>query len=205
MSGIILGPLLIGEAASRKAQETAVDDAGGGSIQVGPGLKDNGKFKKRALAAQGVHAAPLPKIEGASSAVPELAALPPIAELDLAPEPVAAGLSEDDIEIMLATDPNAWDIVAEAEVKRAEGFRPSVARMLLNAPAQAKEIEKDDPTKPAKPMDDEMVAQFRRIAEVGAVKDAEKLRAAVDASPAVGTGNPDAPQAPNAPKTPKKK
>lgn len=192
MTGIILGPGLIGEAASKKAQATAVDEAGGGSIQLGAGLKSTKKFGKAREDEQRAKAA-------AASALPVVAPAAPVAPIATAtdvssdvvvPDPVVAapppvlakGLSEDDVADLLADDPNAWDIVAEAEGLRAEGWRPRVAQMLLNAGEQAKD----------KPMDAAVVEGLRKIAVVGVQAEAEKLRAAVDAAP-IGTGNPDAP------------
>lgn len=195
MSGIILGPGLIGEAASKKAQATAVDETGGGAIQVGPGLLSKKKFGKAREAEQAaIRTGQAAAVEPVVPTLPPLAPLPPLPEVDLgeppvAPEPVAAadataavGLSEDDAEVMLATDPNSWDIVAEAESQRAEGWRPRVARMLLNAAKEAK----------LKPMPEEAVAHLTRIAEVGAVSEASKLAAAVGAAETIGTGNPEA-------------
>ena len=185
MSTIILGPKLIGKEASERAQRTAVDDAGGGAIQVGPGLLSKKKFgqardaERAALAAAGavaLAALAAPAAAPAAAPVPDL--VPPHA-LPVAPPPVSVpGLSEDDVEIMLAADPNSWDVVAEAEAKRAEGWRPRVARMLYEAAADAKE----------KPMAPEIKEELKRIAQVGLVADAEKLRVAVNVPAEIGTG-----------------
>lgn len=191
MSGIILGPGIIGEEASKLAQRTAVDDAGGGAIQVGPGILSSKKFGKNRAAAAPTAAttaaatAPIPP--AAPPAVPTAPTAPVREEVvgSVDANAPGAGLSEDDVEIMLAGDPNAWDIVAEAEAKRAEGWRPRVARMLLNAAKEAK----------AKPMPDEAIEHLMRIAEVGAASEAAKLAQAVGAAGSVGTGDPDAPSA----------
>jgi len=184
MSGIILGPGLIGEEASKKAQRTAVDDAGGGAIQIGPGIINTKKFGKAREAAKAA-AAPIPAAAPVAAVVAARTAAPTT-------EPANPGLSEDDIEIMLAADPNAWDIVAEAEGKRAEGFRPRVAKMLLLAAPDAKD----------KPMAPEIAEHLTRIAEVGLKADASKLADAVGAVE-VGTGDPEA-VAPEAPKAPRR-
>jgi hypothetical protein len=167
MSGIILGPGLIGEEASLKAQRTAVDDAGGGAIQLGPGLVSKKKFGRARDA------------EPVAQAVTAVAA--PVAPAVAPVAAVAPGLSEDDVEVMLAADANSWDIVAEAEAKRAEGWRPRVAQMLLLAASEAK----------AKPMDSAIIEHLKRIAQVGVEADAAKLAATVGAAQ-VGTGDPDA-------------
>lgn len=177
MSQIVLGPRLIGKEASLKAQQTLVNKVGGGAIQLGPRLR----AKKASHIAS---AAPLPKIEAepdVPAAAPEVAAAPAPKGRKKAAKPT--GLSEDDIEVMLAEDPNRWDVVAEAETARAEGWRPRVARMLLNAATEAK----------AKPMSDEIKSHLVRIAEVGAKAEAESLVQAVNATGGeIGTGNPDA-------------
>lgn len=183
MSGIILGPGLIGEAASKKAQATAVDDAGGGAIQLGAKLKNNKKFGQAAVAEKAA------AIRAAAAPAPAPEPEPAFPEIDLAtplsaPPAPGTGLSEDDIELMLATDPNCWDVVAEAEGKRVEGWRPRVARMLLNAGTE---------TKKTKPMEQAIVDALTKIAEVGAVAEAKKLTEAVGAAPSIGTGDPDAP------------
>jgi hypothetical protein len=167
MSSIILGRRLIGEAASKLAQQTAVDTSGGGAIQLGPRMR---KKKPSHI----VPAAPLPKI--AADDVPPV----PVAAVPVA-KPQPTGLSEDDAEVLLAEDPNRWDAVAEAESKRAEGWRPRIARMLLNAATEAK----------AKPMSAEIRAHLERIAEIGAKAEAERLTAAVNATGGnIGTGDP---------------
>lgn len=195
MSTIILGPKLIGKEASEKAQRTAVDETGGGAIQLGSGLATKKLFgKAREAARQGrtvselavpfgtvAAAAAVPSVPTALPVTPEPDANKVVAKGRGAPTPapvVSAGLSEDAVEIMLAEDPNAWDIVAEAEAQRPEGWRPRVAKMLLNAAPDAKE----------KPMPSDVSAHLVRIAQVGVKAEGDKLRAAVDAAGEVGTG-----------------
>lgn len=136
---ITLGHRLIGKDAAAKQQAALSDNEGGGAIQLGSRL-----FTKRrpqavvAAAAALVAAVPpetsVPRVTGnkVPRTEPVVVAVPP-KDGDL------LMLSEQNVEEMLALDPNMWDKVCEAEMQRPEGWRPAVAHMVLNAAPEAKD------------------------------------------------------------------
>lgn len=184
---IILGPKLIGKEAAAKAQAAFVDESGGGAIQLGTKLLEgNEKFAKRRAEAL----ASLPVSHPSSTAPVELAPVPaprpratgnkvpkPKAEIAKAPVPMGApqaSYSEQDIEVMLATDPNQWDLVCQTESERPDGWRPAVATMVLNAAPDAKD----------KPIPAPVVAELKRVVEKSQADDVAALKSAADNAPA---------------------
>lgn len=159
---ITLGHRVIGKEAAARQQATLVDHIGGGAIQLGQRLTSQ-KYKTQPVESH-VNLAPPPATPPKSpeARTPRSTAnkVPKPAQAPKAPEaPAVASFSEQEIELMLATDPNAWDKVCEAEIARPEGWRPAVAHMVLNAAPEAKD--KPIPT----PMLEELRATVKRQTE----------------------------------------
>jgi hypothetical protein len=189
MSKHVLGPRIIGAAASAEAQRKLVDDKGGGSIQLGDRLlkqRDRGATLGRPVHPAKVKAPAEATEEVVASVAAETGVAPAAPDAKPKrrpkPKPTDAGLSENDIADMLADDPNRWDTILETEAKRPEGFRPRVAQMVLNAAPEAK----------AKPMPDDVRAHLERLAGVGAKADADKLAKAAAIAAATPVTAPEA-------------
>ncbi len=135
---ITLGPRLVGKAEADKQQRRLSDEQGGGSIQLGERLLKQKHYKGAVppdpvVVPKAAVPPKAPRVTG--NAVPK-----PKAKEGAEPSaPAVAAYSEAEIELVLATDPNAWDKVCEAETLRPEGWRPAVAHMVLNASVDAKE------------------------------------------------------------------
>lgn len=151
-------PQVDGKAEADKQTKQLTDQEGGGAIQLGSKLSTgDAKFKKRAeeqlAAAIARGDAPRPQAVVITTPVFEPVGdkIVPRAtgnavkkgkkgeKVETVPAPVTPAMSEEEVEVLLAEDPNAWDRVCEAETVRPEGWRPAVARMVVLAAPEAKD------------------------------------------------------------------
>lgn len=162
---ITLGHRLIGKEQAEKQQRQLSDQQGGGAIQLGDRL-----FRKKNAARVEAVAAPVTTPAPGKQKVPRATAnkVPqPAPVVEVVAEPVAS-LAESEVETMLAMDPNAWDKVCEAESKRAEGWRPAVANMVLNAAPEAT----------AKPIPEAVLDVLKAVVAEAAAQDLSAFAAA---------------------------
>lgn len=173
---ITLGHRLIGKAAADAQQQALTDENGGGAIQLGHRLLNN-KFPG---AEEAVAFTP-PVVEAVAPTVPRATAnAVPGAPVKgsrkvaaaAASAPVVPSMSEAEVELLLAQDPNQWDKVAELEIARPEGWRPAVAHMILNAAPDAKE----------KPVPEPMLVELRATVDRANAEDTQKIVAAQQAA-----------------------
>lgn len=133
---VALGPRVLGAAAFAKQQIAASKESG----SVGLGAEHDKKFVSRVKPAVVVEekkvAAP------AKVAVPKGKGAPKKPVVKSGPKakaakPTATSFSEADVERLLTADANAWPQILERETERAEGVRPKVAQLILEAAPNA--------------------------------------------------------------------